>query len=88
MESHNRKIQMAEIQMTIFPKLTNKMSCKLICRKMFIFAIYCVSYMIFDIYDRPHQTRHKVGIFKIELRVVCKRSMSEEQNKTNPMKIG
>ena len=38
--------------------------------------------------DRPHQTRHKVGIFKIELSVVYKRPMSEEQNKTNSMKIG
>ena len=35
-------------KMIIFPKLTIKMSCKLKCRKILIFAIYCVSYMIFN----------------------------------------
>ena len=47
---HNREHKrfFAELQMTIFPKLTFKMSCKLICKKMCIYAIYCVSYMIFN----------------------------------------
>ena len=51
MESHNREHKrfLAEIQMTIFPKLIHEISYKLICQKMFIFAIYCVSYMIFNI---------------------------------------
>ena len=50
MESHNREHKrfLAEIQMTTFPKLIKKMSWKLICKMMFIFAIYCVSYMIFN----------------------------------------
>ena len=38
------------VQMTIFSKLTIAMSCKWMCRKMFVFAIYCVSYVIFNNY--------------------------------------
>ena len=30
---------------------------------------------------------HKVGFFKLELTVVCKRKMSEKENKTIPMKL-
>ena len=35
----------------------------------------------------PHQTRHKVGIFKIELSLVCKRPISEEQMKQTRTKL-
>ena len=47
---HNREHKrfLAQVKMTIFPKLTIRMSCKLICKNMFIFVIYCVGHMIFN----------------------------------------
>ena len=56
---------------TIFFKQTNKMSCKLICKKMLIFAIYCVSYMIFNMFFTKLEAKIFFMITVLSIKKYC-----------------